>query len=419
MKKLMIAALMLLGTSTAFAGDSDVLKSILKAKTYAEAEQIVKSSLGQLANDEEKARAYNKLVDLALDKVNAEQAVQIENQTNKAMGKEGDKPVDEDGLYQSVSNAMAAAFECDKYDQLPNAKGKVKPKFAETNATRLYNLRGQLVNGGIFYQNAKDETKAYKFLAEYVDSYDNPLFANVKTTDENLGNIAYYASIYAYHAKDFANAERYITYAIADDEKSADAKVLQMQIFQAQLKNHEDSVKYVSKLEDMYAADKSSDAIFINLSSMYSIMGQAEKADEIIAARLAADPDNYSALTMKGQIASQNKDYDVAIECLVKALPQAQEENTKIILNAAIGQCYFYKAQENVAEYKGVLTPDVKKQFDEVYNKGIVYLNAAKQLDVTKEFKSNWAYPLYGSYYFVKGADDAETQSAASDAGVQ
>ena len=83
MKKIMIAALMILSTSAAFAGDSDVLKTILKAKTYAEAEQLVKSSLGQLANDEEKAKAYNKLVDLALDKVNAEQAVQIENQTNQ------------------------------------------------------------------------------------------------------------------------------------------------------------------------------------------------------------------------------------------------------------------------------------------------------------------------------------------------
>lgn len=419
MKKLMIAALMLLGTSTVFAGDSEALKSILKAKTYEEAEQLVNSSLSQLANDEEKAKAYNKLVDLALVKVNAEQAVQIENQTNQAMGKEGNKPVDEDGLYQSVSKAITAAFECDKYDQLPNAKGKVKPRFSEANATRLYNLRGQLINGGIFYQNKKDDANAYKFLAEYVDTYENPLFSNVKTTDDNLGNIAYYASIYAYQNKDYVKAEKYIAYAIADKEKSEDAKALQLQILQAQLKNHEDSVSYVKKLEDMYAADQSNDAVFLNLANMYSLIGQAEKADVMIANKLNADPDNYSALTMKGQIASQKKDYDVAIECLAKALPQAKDDNTRIILNAAIGQCYFYKAQDKVGEYKGVLTPAVKGQFDEVYDKAIEYLTAAKELDVMKEFKSNWAYPLYGSYYFVKGAEDSVTQSAAADAGVQ
>ena len=59
MKKLMIAAMMLLGTSTAFAGDSDALKAILKAKGYAEAASLVKSSLSQLASDAEKAKAYN------------------------------------------------------------------------------------------------------------------------------------------------------------------------------------------------------------------------------------------------------------------------------------------------------------------------------------------------------------------------
>ena len=69
MKKLMLAVMMLLGTSAAFAGDSEPLKAILKSKTYEEAQSLLKSSLNQLANAEEKAKAYNKLVDLAMDKV--------------------------------------------------------------------------------------------------------------------------------------------------------------------------------------------------------------------------------------------------------------------------------------------------------------------------------------------------------------
>ena len=35
MKKLMIAAMMMLGTSAAFAGDSDALKAVLAAKDFA------------------------------------------------------------------------------------------------------------------------------------------------------------------------------------------------------------------------------------------------------------------------------------------------------------------------------------------------------------------------------------------------
>ena len=37
-------------------------------------------------------------------------------------------------------------------------------------ADQLYPLRGQLINGGIFYQGAKDDANAYKYLARYVDS---------------------------------------------------------------------------------------------------------------------------------------------------------------------------------------------------------------------------------------------------------
>ena len=62
MKKLMIVAMMAFSATCAFAGDSPALKSILKAKTFQEADNLLKSTLAQLANDEEKAKAYNKLV---------------------------------------------------------------------------------------------------------------------------------------------------------------------------------------------------------------------------------------------------------------------------------------------------------------------------------------------------------------------
>lgn len=417
MKKLFIAALMMVSTSAAFAGDSEPLKAILKAKDYTEAEQLLKSSLANLTSNEEKAKAYNKLMELALAKVDAEQAVQIENETNKQMGKEGNKPVDEEGLYKAICNAIDAAVECDKYDKMPNEKGKTKQKFA-ANGQRLYNLRGQLINGGIYFQNIKDDANAYKYLASYVDSYDYPLFDGVKAEDQNLGNIAYYASIYAYQNKEFAKAENYVVKAISDPERSAEAKALQLQILQAQLKTHEDSLNYVKKLEGLLVADSNNEAVFVNLANMYSLIGQTEKADKMIADKLTADPNNYSALTMKGQVASQRKDYDTAIEALEKALPQAKDDDTRIILNSAIGQCYFYKAQDKVNAVKGVLTPAAKQQFDAVYQKAIDYLEAAKALDVTKAQKSSWAYPLYGCYYFVKGADAPETSEAAAVAGV-
>ena len=132
MKKLMMMAMMFVASTTAFAGDSDALKAILKAKTYAEAEQLLKSSLAQLADNKEKAKAYNHLVELAYDKFKNEDNIKT---TNQVMQK--NDPVDVEGMVKAGINALNNALECDKYDVLPDAKGKVKPSFQKKNQDRL------------------------------------------------------------------------------------------------------------------------------------------------------------------------------------------------------------------------------------------------------------------------------------------
>ena len=89
--------MMVLGTTSAFAGDSDALKAVLKAKTYAEAEALVKQNLGQFAGDAEKAKAYNKLVDLSMKAFNDQQSIQ---QTNQIMKK--NDPVDENAMNEGA-----------------------------------------------------------------------------------------------------------------------------------------------------------------------------------------------------------------------------------------------------------------------------------------------------------------------------
>ena len=161
MKKFLVAAMMVLGATSAFAGDSDALKAVMKAKSYAEAEALVKQNLGQMANDAEKAKAYNKLVDLAMKQFNDQQSIQ---QTNQLMKK--NDPVDEVAMSEGAYNALINAIECYKYDQLPNAKGKVAPKF-NNNASRVWGARVQLVNAG---QTAAQNSKADEVLG-YIPRY--------------------------------------------------------------------------------------------------------------------------------------------------------------------------------------------------------------------------------------------------------
>ena len=402
MKKMMIAAMLLLMSAATFAGNSDALKAILKAKTYAEAAQLLNQGLGQLADNAEKASAYNHLTQLALKVVQADQVAGTETA-------EG---------YEAVANMFNNAQECMKYDQLPDAKGKVKPKYANL-ADQLYMMRGLLINGGVFYQNASDDANAYKYLAEYVETAEWPMFAKFdKTKDTNLSDIAYYATYYAYQNKDWAKAEKYVKYAVQSPERAKDAQQLELAILGAQLTTHEDSVGYAQKLEQKLAEDPENVSVFTLLVTTLSNIGQQDKADQIVNAELTKNPNNYGALVMKGQFESQRKNYEAAADALVKALPLASDDAQRIAINASIGQCYFYHAQEAVAKVKGVIAGPTKEQFDKVYNKAIDYLLAAKKLDVNKESKRLWAYPLYGCYYFVKGEKAPETEEAAADAGI-
>ena len=383
MKKMMIAAMMLLASSASFAGNSDVLKAILKAKTYTEAAQLLSQGLNQLADNAEKASAYNHLTQLALKTVQADQAA----------GKESAE------AYEAVGNAFTNAQECVKYDALPDAKGKVKNKYAGL-ADQLYMMRGLLINGG-------------------VETAEWPMFAKFDISkDENLSDIAYYATYYAYQNQDWAKAERYVKYAIKSPERSKDAQQLELAILGAQLKTHEDSVGYANKLEQKLAEDPENVSVFTLLVTTLSNIGQQAKADQIVEAALTKNPNNYGALVMKGQFESQKKNYEAAADALVKALPLAADDAQRIAINASIGQCYFYHAQEAVARVKGVIAGPTKEQFDKVYNKAIEYLLVAKNLDVNHESKRLWAYPLYGCYYFVKGEKAPETEAAAADAGI-
>ena len=106
MKKMMIAALMTVAVSTAWAGDSDALKKIMKAGTYAEAESMIKSSLSALANDAEKAKAYNKLVDLAMKGVSKEMNVITNNQMAEQLGQGKVEQYDTLAYYTCLSSGL-------------------------------------------------------------------------------------------------------------------------------------------------------------------------------------------------------------------------------------------------------------------------------------------------------------------------
>ena len=380
MKKLIVAAMLVLGATSAFAGDSDALKAVMKAKTYAEAEALVKQNLGQFANDAEKAKAYNKLVDLGMKDFNDQQSIQ---QTNQIMKK--NDPVDENAMNEGAYNALMNAIECYKYDQLPNAKGKVAPKF-KGNASRVWAARQQLVNAGQAAAQNNKADEVLKYWGAFLDTDAEPLFASIDAKQkegekEYIGQVALFAARYAYQAKDALNLKLYV--------------------MKDGLKTKEDSLNYVNKLKDLYAKDPSNDVMLDGLNSMYSALKMEKEQTELLDAAIAKDPKNFVALANKGMMYIQKNDANNAIKCLKQAL-EAKPDN--VVVMTYLGACYNSKA----GEIQAVQGRKV------VYQEAIKILDKAKELDPEKA-QANWGYTRYQAYYGYYGPNAPETKKAEEE----
>ena len=402
MKKLFVMAVMMVASATAFAGDSDALKAILKAKTYAEAEALVNSSLGSLANDAEKAKAYNKLVDLALAQFDAQSTIQTENQVAKQMGKE-EKPVDEKLMSDMAYKAIVAGLECDKYDQKPNEKGKVAPKFASKNAQRLWFApRNQMVNAGQDALTAKDNATARKFWTLFVESDAAPMFKDQNRDQQKpfFGQVARFAAIFAYQDKDMAKALELADVAMKDPQEYENALNLKLEILGDGLKTKDDSLKYVENLKSLYAEHKTN-GVMEKLYNTLIGVGQAAEADKIIDDALAADPNNFVALADKGLSLLQAQKAEEAVKYLKRAY---DVKNDNAIIATYAGTAFVVQAQ-NVED------PAKKK---ELYKQAIEMFDKAKELDPDM-LQAKWGYNRYNAYYNYYGENAPETKQAEQD----
>lgn len=394
-------ALALVASATAFAGDSDALKAIKKSKNYADAAQLVKTS--QLANDEERAEAYNKLVDLAMEKVGKETGTIAQNQAAAQLGTGKEEAYDTLGLGDAICNAIAAAIECNKYDQLPNAKGKVKPQYDEKNAQRIWAVRTHLVNIGQEEARKNNNAAVLKYWGAFLDSDADPLFAAQDHEQEKgyIGQVAFFAGRYAFDAKQMERADKYFDIAMKDPEMKKDALTFKLYAAGSNLKSKEDSLKYIDQLKTLYNNDPDNDVLLDKLFTMYDGMKDKAAQTALLDNHLAKYPNSFAALANKGMMAIADNNAEEGANWLRKAAA-ASPENP--VIQTYLGTCLSVQAGQ---------TDDAAKR-KALYQEAVQALDKAKQLDPNKQ-QANWGYNRYQAYYGLYGADDPKTKDAELD----
>lgn len=394
-------AMMFAVSAATFAGDSEALKAIKKAKTYAEAVQLMANA--QFANDQEKADAYNKLVDLAMAKVSKETGTIAENQAAAQLGTGKVEAYDTLGLGDAICDAIAAAVECNKYDQLPNAKGKVAPRYDKKNAERIWPVRLHLLLIGQDMSNKGDDAHLLKYWGAWLDSNTEPLFAEQDHEQDksNLGQVAYWTGAYAVQAKDEVRANKYLDIAMQDSEWKSKALSQKMNLAGNNLKSKADSLQYAEQLKALYAENSDNDAVLEKLFFVYEGLKDSTAQTALLDAHLVKYPNSFIAYYYKGMVAVNANDLDKAVESFRKAA-DINPENA--VIQAYLGSYLGMQASESD-------NPDKRK---ELYEEAVKALDKAKELDPDK-LQAKWGYNRYQVYYNLYGEDDPRTKEAELD----
>lgn len=402
-------AMMLVASATAFAGDSDALKAILKAKDFKEAQSLISSSLAQLTDASEKAKAYNKLVDLAYEKYKKEDDVKT---TNMVMHKED--PVDTDGMLEAGKVALQAAMECDKYDQQPNEKGKVAIKFRQKNQDRTKVIRLSLLQAGIDLANNEKNKEAFDNFDIYLQSAKSAFFEGVdgvSKNDPNLGVAAFYGGRAAYNLEKFDKAIEYFKIGVADTAKqihdlSFDFLLYTMRNSQ---KTAADSAKFLTDMADLYKEYPDAEQIYSSLSDAYIAKGMNAEVIKLADERMAKYPDSSLPHVYKAFLLMQDKKYDDAIAEFAKVKEDKSPVYLNSIFNSAV--CKYNKASEfneaNSDIRTGRLKPADHDKFMNMLKDAQGDFEKAKELDPDQQ-TVKWQYLLHNVYTLTGQEDKAK-----------
>ncbi len=397
-----VTSLMLVAMATAlYAQNPDGLKQVMSAEKYSDAKELVKGAEGTMTNVE-KAKAYNKLVDLALAESNKaeEKALKAQVAQNATeMAAQNTKKA------KAAYNALQAAFKCNEYDQQPNDKGKVSPKFQSKNADRLLIVRNSLINPALDAYNAKDYTSAKKYFGAFVEARQNSLFEKADfSKEQNYGQVAYYASLAAFLDKDYKKASQYADIAIAsgEAEPAKDAINIKINALTSQAQDGKISKDKLEKqLKEFYDKNPDNETVFSTLYNTYSENGKKDQAEALISSRLANNPTDVMANALKGQTAQNAEDFATAIEAYNNAL-KAKPDFLAVKTN--IGICYLTRAA-NAADKntndRGQLKADAKPAIVADLNEAKKIFEEVKAAD-PDQAQAKWSFALERTNYILE-----------------
>ena len=402
MKRLLLTvALCVAASSASFAQKKAVKEAQGIAKgdkaDFTEARALIK---GALENPETKddAQAWYVAGFIEDQQFSAERTKQI-------LGQQPNEPV----MYEALGAILPYFKKAYELDQLPNEKGKIKPKYSKDIKSILGADHVYFFNGGAYYFDQKDYKKAYDFFNQYLEISELPMFEGTQTAekDSTFMTVQFYAAVAATQLQDSPIAIKALERAKSSDFRLNDV----YQYLSYEYKQAGDSVNYVKTLEEGYAKFPNEEFFLMSLIDAYIQSSQNEKAISYLNTAIAQKPSDSQLYHALGIIYETGiKDYAKAEETFKKAL-EVNPESVESM--SALGRIYYNQAVNKQGEAN--MINDSKKYQEELtiakdlFKQALPYFQKAHEM---KPSESEYMVALRGIYYNLNMGPELEAIEA-------
>jgi len=253
--------------------------------------------------------------------------------TNEILGKQPNEVV----MYAALDAIWPYFQKALTYDQVPDAKGKVKPRFTKDIKAIMLANRPFYSNAGIYYYNKKDYQKAYENFKLFGDFKKMDLFAGQKweLADSVENQVRYYAGLSAVFIPDHPAA-------IAIFEEVKDGGVNESEIYRALASEYiqiKDTASFEKTLAAGFKKFPDDDYFLLNLINQNIGKGKSNEAIDLLNTAIAKNPGNAQLYDVLGQVYEQDKNTtDDAIKYMTKAL-ELKPDSADFLTH--LGRVYF------------------------------------------------------------------------------
>lgn len=396
MKRVLLTVALCVATTAAFAQKKAVneAQSLAKGnKEFPEARNLIKGAL-ENAETKDDPKTWFVAGFVEDQQFSAERTKQI-------LGQTPNEPL----MYESLGNILPFFVKAYDLDQLPDAKGKVKPKHTKDIKSILSANHVYYINGGAYYFDQRDYKKAYDFFEQYLTISDLPMFKGEKPAerDSNFMTVQFYAAVAATQLEDSPLAIKAL-------ERAKDTDYRQNDIYQYLAYEYEqakDSVSFERTLEEGLNKFPEEKYYLLNLINTYIYSNRNEKAIEFLNTAIAKEPSNAQLYDVMGRVYETGlKDYANAEDFFTKAV-ELDPENTDILSN--LGRVYYNQGVNKQGEANLIndnkLYQEELAKAKELFRKALPHFEKAHQL---KPEDTEYMTALRGIYYNLDMGDKFE-----------